>query len=417
MAANIKPKRFRWTVEKLKLQGFDKYGNLYDYNKVIDPITLDTHVTILCNKCNKDFEQTVRSHIKSTSGCPNCTKYAKYTFDNFLKKVALVYEENLYDYSIVAVMGEFNSKSMIDVACNVCGYIFNVKAGTHVNNKSGCPKCAHRLPYTYDLFIENAKEKHGYNYNYSLVTVDSVTGASAIVKIICNACDNVFDQRITSHVNDGNGCPRCAGNEKYTYELFIKKAQDKHQDKYDYSLINKDIKLSTSTFIHIICNRCKITFERSVASHIHHQSGCPRCNKSLGELKVEKYLVENGFNFESEYTFPSLPRKRYDFALHDKKIVIEYDGLQHFAYTKYFFKTLDLFEKRKQVDVQKSIEAVKNGYTIIRISYDNKNIDEYLNFAINNYGSIHLSSRELYTKHIEEVLQRINIDKDKIILN
>lgn len=60
---------------------------------------------------------------------------------------------------------------------------------------------------------------------------------------------------------------------------------------------------------------------------------------SLGEEKINKILIENNINFESQKTFPDLYGKNkhpyfFDFYLSDYNILIEYDGIQHFQYTE-----------------------------------------------------------------------------------
>lgn len=72
-----------------------------------------------------------------------------------------------------------------------------------------------------------------------------------------------------------------------------------------------------------------------------------------------------------EYKLPS-SRKRYDFFLPDYKILIEYDGIQHFKPVKKFggYKT---FNKRKSTDYYKNRLALKHGYTLYRIKYTDIN--------------------------------------------
>ena len=53
------------------------------------------------------------------------------------------------------------------------------------------------------------------------------------VEIICNNCNNIFNQRPSAHLA-GCGCPPCSRTLSNTNE-FIEKAKKLHGDKYDYS--------------------------------------------------------------------------------------------------------------------------------------------------------------------------------------
>jgi len=86
-----------------------------------------------------------------------------------------------------------------------------------------------------------------------------------------------FSQKPYNHLL-GNGCPTCGGRERLTKEDFIKRAFEKHGNKYDYSLVNyKNIETS----IEIICKTHGI-FKQRPDCHMEG-FGCAYCNnKSVG---------------------------------------------------------------------------------------------------------------------------------------
>ena len=53
------------------------HGNTYDYSQVCY-LKSYIKVDIICNKCNKKFEQQPRIHL-SKKGCPLCNKYVGYS--------------------------------------------------------------------------------------------------------------------------------------------------------------------------------------------------------------------------------------------------------------------------------------------------------------------------------------------------
>lgn len=105
-------------------------------------------------------------------------------------------------------------------------------------------------------------------------------------------------------------------------------------------------------------------------------------NRSRGELKVEDILQENGFNFETEYTFPDLKTKggrelRFDFAVFDDDgnvdFLIEYQGEQHYVAVKAFGGNRGLF-KQKYNDNRKRVYCAQKEIPLVAIPYWEDNI-------------------------------------------
>ena len=103
---------------------------------------------------------------------------------------------------------------------------------------------------TKEEFIKKANEKHGDKYDYTNV---DYKGSKTKVCIICPE-HGEFKQRPSDHLN-GQGCPKCgqlARNDcnRSSKEDFIKKANERHGGKYDYT--NVDYK-GSKTKVCIIC--------------------------------------------------------------------------------------------------------------------------------------------------------------------
>ena len=140
----------------------------------------------------------------------------------------------------------------------------------------------------------------------------------------------LFEQKSDGHLN-GVGCPKCYGNKLLTTESFIDKAKILHGERYNYSLVNyKDY----DTKVNIICDKHGI-FEQTPNNHLS-PSGCPKCRKSKGEILIIKFLNDNNIKFIEQFKFNNCVgsnfnyKLRFDFYLPDYKTVIEYDGIQHF---------------------------------------------------------------------------------------
>ena len=89
-----------------------------------------------------------------------------------------------------------------------------------------------------------------------------------------------------------------------SHEKFIEKSKEKHNDKYDYSLVEYK---NNKTKVKIICPEHGM-FEQTPNNHLNN-NGCPYCgNKSSSynrKLDKEKFILNctNDFNREMEELF------------------------------------------------------------------------------------------------------------------
>jgi len=297
----------------------------------------------------------------------------KYNTNEFIEKSIKIHG-NKYDYSLVVYNG---TRNKIKIICPEHG-IFEQITNNHLNGR-GCPKCVNCEKMNNDIFIKKSKKIHGDKYDYSLIDYKNRVNK---IKIICSE-HGIFEQIPYSHLR-GNGCLECSNLSKQKLQLkkFIDKSNIIHNYKYDYSLI--DYK-NSRTPIEIICPIHGI-FKQIPKSHTN--SGCPRCNESKGEKKINNYLLNNKINFETQKTFKKCKYKsllKFDFYLPIFNCCIEYDGEQHFR--KYRFEeNNDKLNIRKKRDQIKNIYCKNNYIKLYRIKYD-ENIIEKLNMLILNEKS------------------------------
>lgn len=132
-----------------------------------------------------------------------------------------------------------------------------------------------------EQFLERCRNVHGDKYDYSYVKYRSMKEK---VQINCKI-HGVFFQSPDSHLK-GRGCPICGQkqriiNQTYTTEQFIKKARNKHGDKYDYSRVNY---INSHKKVEIICPKHGI-YEVIPGNHLYGQQ-CPKCqNERNGQNK------------------------------------------------------------------------------------------------------------------------------------
>lgn len=68
----------------------------------------------------------------------------------------------------------------------------------------------------------------------------------------------------------------------------------------------------------------------------------------------------------------------YDILIKDKKIVIEYNGIQHYKKIDFFSDRTQTLKRRKELDVMKRKFAKVNGYKFIVFKYDEPTFKDYV---------------------------------------
>ncbi len=218
---------------------------------------------------------------------------------------------------------------------------------------------------------------HGDNFTY---LSDYISNKSKI-KIKCNTCNNIFFQRVDSHL-DGCGCRKCqylsmTQNQPKTIKNFESECNLVHDKKYEYC---GDYK-SCRNKIKIFCKVHQEYFYQNADAHLSKGQGCPKCRLSRGELRIEKYLKENNIIFEYEKKFNNCKFKQllpFDFYLPKYNTCIEYDGEFHYITTKHFGGDKKL-QNTQRNDLIKNEFCKNNNIKLIRIPFPEfNNIEKVL---------------------------------------
>jgi very-short-patch-repair endonuclease len=204
-------------------------------------------------------------------GCKKCSQSIKLNKDSFIEKANKIHN-NKYDYSLVQFI---NSNVKIIIICKAHGN-FIQRPSNHLEG-TGCPSCNTRgKKLTTNEFIEKSKLKHGDKYDYSQVEfIDTYTKITIICKI-----HGEFEQMPTSHYLIGCGCYECSiiesgDKQRRSTDEFIEKANEVHNYKYDYSLVEYK---GCFDIVKIIC-KSHGKFEQKPSKHIFGQ-GCTICNRN-----------------------------------------------------------------------------------------------------------------------------------------
>jgi len=142
----------------------------------------------------------------------------------------------------------------------------------------------------------------------------------------------------------------------------------------EYTGINKKIEVRH--------NLCKKVYKVR-ALHLRNGVGCPYCQKSKGEKAISNFLNENGIIYTPQYTFNDLLGKkkkklRFDFYIPLHRMLIEYQGLQHYQPCEFFGGEAQL-KKQIEYDKRKADYAFEHSYDLTCIPYTEfNNINEIL---------------------------------------
>lgn len=266
-------------LEKMDRQDFIDKANLvhdskYDYS-LVDYKNTTTPVKIIC-PTHDVFSQIPKSHLKGY-GCWECgvekrKDNRRLNTNDFITKAKEVHG-NKYDYSFVVYK---NNSDPVEIVCPIHGK-FPQQPQVHLSG-SGCKDCgiAKRANSQRKLqvdFVKKSNQVHHNEYDYSKTFYQ---GANTKVEIICYDHGSFF-QLPGSHTK-GHGCPTCAfekvsDDKRLSKEEFISKAEEKHLNKFDYSLVKYK---NYTTPVVIICPLHGKKFQ-TPASHLQSPYGCNDC--------------------------------------------------------------------------------------------------------------------------------------------
>ena len=366
-------------IKKAQSVHLDKYN----YTKTVFK-DWKTPITLICPR-HFDFHTMPLSHIRG-HGCKKCavelqaSKRTKKAAAEFETRAKVVHGSK-YDYSKVKYK---NAHTLVDVICDIHER-FQIRPYAHLQG-SGCMKCgiistAKKRTISPERYVEKAKKKHGRKYDY---TKTIYVNSREFVLITCFEHGD-FSIKAGNHLT-GQGCFECgvikrADGRRDTKEDFVKKANEIHNNRYDYT---STVYEGSHTKVVIICPDCG-PFMQKPSDHLGSKSGCPLCVDQLnsrGIKKIESYLVANNLKFEREKTFSSLKSTkagnkslRFDFYVQDFKLLIEFDGMQHFKpIAKWGGEKT--YQALQENDARKNNWAALEDFKLIRIKYTEEDMIE-----------------------------------------
>jgi hypothetical protein len=276
-------------------------------------------------------------------------------------------DNKLLENNILIKKIEIISSQNVKFQCLKCNYIWETTPYGVINGKNGCIKCAGRLKITNDVFDERIK-------NRTITRIQSLDKNIKIpIKFSCNICDYTWPASPDSIMNSKTDCPKCAGNIKITNSVL------------DDRIINipivriGDVGKNVATPIDFMCKKCSHVWIAAPASIYCQKTGCPKCNKSLGEKAIRNILERNNIKFAQDYSIyvngmiEGEHPKLVDFYLSEYNLYIEYNGRQHYEPVRFGGTSVEQaeinFQNQQIRDQQVRKFASMNNTEIYEIDY------------------------------------------------
>lgn len=281
------------------------------------------------------------------------------------------YETN-NEYTLFS--GYTGYKNHIYVKHNKCGTVFkttpaNFFSGNRCTNKK-CLKDRRHFSNprtkTTSQFISEVHKLVGNEYS----VYGNYFNWKTKMKFKHNTCGNVFYMEANSFLQ-GRRCPKCQhkvelSKRSKTDEEFKKEIFDKY--KGEYQVVGTYVSQAHKILIkHMSCGNTWLTSPGNILFGF----GCPKCGASKGETLVQEVLDEEKIKYTPQKEFVNLYDKKclsYDFYIPSIKLLIEYQGQQHFFPVE-FFGGKKSFKKQCIHDDMKRKYAKENNMALLEIPY------------------------------------------------
>lgn len=295
----------------------------------------------------------------------------RYTYQDVKELIESAdYELLSTEEEIINDKGYILTKTYIKVKCNK-SHEYNVVFNKFQQGRR-CPYCQNKIPLTHKEVKEYVE-----SFGYKLLSDKYENGRRKILIKCPNPNHEPYEVRFSAFKNQGQRCPYCANNIKYSYEYVKNKIE-----KENYKLLS--VYNGTKEHLKLQCPNGHI-WSKCRFSDFKRGYRCPYCHVSKGEKRIMDWLEENNINYIYDEPYfkdllsPLGNSLRPDFIIEDRKIWIEYDG--EFHYKKQYEN--DYHEQTIIHDEIKNQYAKDNGWKLIRIPYwDYDNIEEILKLEL-----------------------------------
>jgi len=381
-------------------------------------------------KCGHEIYAQI-SHVQNGKWCPYCSLPPRKLCSD--SECTACYDKSFAshpkachwsDENIVAprlVFKSCNTKYLFD--CNVCYHSFEVAPGSITSSNAWCPYCVNQLlcsdkdcDFCFKNSFASAKKAKFWSDKNKLTARQVFKSSSNKYYFNCRKCKHEIHMRLLDITKNKHWCSYCAnqllcsnyGCTRCFYKSFLSCNMSVYWSKKNI-ITPREAFLSSGKKYIFNYKYCNNEYECALYS-IVAGSWC-NCRKNKTETKLRTWLNKSNFivtpqqsyNWcKNEETKRHLP---FDFVIESLKIIIELDGPQHFKQVSNWKGPEDTIK----LDIYKMNQAIKNGYTVIRLLqedvWNNKNdwiqklkecIDTH---SLNNKSYYFLCANNEYDNH------------------
>ncbi len=154
------------------------------------------------------------------------------------------------------------------------------------------------------------------------------------VNFICLICEYKWNT-IPTRIWRGVGCPKCSSHLPLTNEIIDQRLRERPIQRIDeYTGYGKLLSFRC------LNDDCGFEWKAKPANVIDNQSGCPICKNKLKNEKIIIDALKNNyieFEYHKQIKNISFINNIYsvDFWLPRQKIIVEYNGIQHYTPTRF----------------------------------------------------------------------------------
>lgn len=295
------------------------------------------------------------------------------------------------------VLSEYKTnEDKVHIRYKKCGHEKWIKASGVISRGSDCQICTYK-----ENFYRKAKNKHGNNFDFPGDYKDNDT--PIIVK--CKKCGCEFTKTPHHIINSPTmECPKCGKNPNllpYINDIWctnpnIAKMLADPEDGHKF-------KANSTNKTWFICQDCGSRVYKMISEVTRNgKPTCTYCSDGISypEKFMANILKQLNIIFVTQFSPEWAKPYYYDFMfeLNNKKIIIEMDGgLGHGNNKGSLWCTP---EESKNIDYIKDARAMENGFKLIRIDCNYKNINTRHEFIKNN----------IITSYLSKILDFSNVD-------
>lgn len=367
----------RKTHDEYRLEIQNKYPKLTLLTKYINAKTI---VKFKCGDCNNTFTispDMLSRNYRNTDyiPCPYCSGRVLNN-EIFLKRIE---SNNNHIIILSEYSGIFKN---VKCRCKICGYTWE-EIAKNILVRNFCPKCKYKAKIKPISKVINELNKKNQNTTVEIKETE-YEGTKSKIHCQCKTCGYTWDSTISSFRNSKGYCPKCINKLRRTNEEFL----------LELSKINTSIKpIDYFTTVNhkirckcLICGQVWKVMPRNLITG--EKSGCPNCNRSKGEKRIEEFLTSNNLDYIVQKEFDDLVglnggKLSFDFFIPKFNLLIEYQGEFHDGTAR--LQSGNKLVKQKEHDNRKRSYAQRNNINLLEIWYWNfNNIDNILSKYLNN---------------------------------